>query len=97
VYSDIHKKAPHHLTEAAKKHLKPPTNKIESSAAASYFNKGIKPRIALLKKFGFVDQDETNIKKFWLTKPGTKLFKGWPWWTSRDDDREPRLDSEPDA
>jgi len=95
VYHDIHKRAQQHLSEAAKKHVKcslAPANLKESKAAASYFIKDLRRRIKLLADRGLLQQEGDQ---FWLNAVGARVFHRWPWWSSRDDDDEPRLDSEP--
>lgn len=95
LYGDISKHAPHHLSEAAKKHVKcaqAPANPKESKAAANYFIKDLKRRVELLFKSRFLQRDGDQ---FWLNALGARVFNRWPWWSSRDDDDEPRLDSEP--
>ena len=95
VYQEIHKQAPHHLSEAAKKHVKcaqAPIAPSESKAAASYFIKDLKRRIDLLFRLKFLERDGN---RFWLNTLGARVFNRWPWWTSRNDDEDPRLDSEP--
>lgn len=95
VYQDIHKKAPHLLSKAAEKHVKcaqAPTNPKESKAAASYFIKDLKRRVQLLVARRLLEKDGD---RFWLNELGARVFNRWPWWSSRDDDDEPRLDSEP--
>lgn len=107
VYSRIQTDAPHHLGEAATKHLKPdtvsePTKESEppgerrpkrdktSARAASYFLKDLARRITLL-----IDQRYFAKEGSRLTNAGERVFNRWPWWSSRDDEAEPRLDSEP--
>ena len=95
VYGELFKLAPHHLSEAAKKHVKcaqAPTAPSESKAAASYFIKDWKRRIDLLFKLKFLEREGD---RFWLSGLGARVFNRWPWWTSRNDDEDPRLDSEP--
>jgi len=95
VYQDIHKKAPHHLSEPAKEHVgraNAPASGKESSAAASYFIKDLSRRIKLLAGQGLLEQEGD---RFWLNTLGARVFNRWPWWTSRNDDEDPRLDSEP--
>jgi len=88
VYEEISRKGAHHLEDTAKKHL----TSSNSSAKASYCSKGVLPRVTLLLVGKFVTGDS---KKYWLTSLGARVFNRWPWWSSRDDDREPRFDSEP--
>jgi hypothetical protein len=95
VYGELFKRAPHHLSEAAKKHVKcaqAPTAPSESRAAASYFIKDLKRRIDLLFRQKFLERDGN---RFWLNTLGARVFNRWPWWTSRNDDEEPQRDSEP--
>ena len=88
VYEEIFRKGPHHLDETAQKHLA----SSNSRERASYCSKGVLTRIKLLLTGEFVTGDS---KKYWLTSLGARVFNRWPWWSSRDDDREPRFDSEP--
>jgi hypothetical protein len=94
VFLEIHKNGSHHLSDTDKKHLRPELTRRESQAAASHFIKHFTRRVGLLKRLGYVDVEDKNV---WLTKSGAKVFKAWPWWLSRDDEVEPRLDSEPSA
>jgi hypothetical protein len=88
VYEEIHRRAPQHLDSVAKNHLK----SANSGARASYCSKGVAFRVKLLLATAFVTKDG---KKYWLTSLGATVFNRWPWWSSRDDEREPHLDAEP--
>jgi hypothetical protein len=95
VYQEIHKQAPEHFSEACKKHLKAneaPASRKESSRASSYIIKDFKRRIELLLRLGYLAPDG---KRFWLSTLGAKVFNCWPWWSTRDGEENPRLDSEP--
>lgn len=71
----------HHLSEAGKKHA----NNTDSGEAAAYFKKDLDRRWERLEAQGWVKQEG---KKRWLTHAGQKVFRGWPAWATKDDDRE---------
>lgn len=71
----------HHRSEAGKKHAEGK----DSAKAATYFGRDLDRRWERLEAQGWVKEEG---KKRWLTHTGQKIFRGWPAWATKDDDRE---------
>jgi hypothetical protein len=71
----------HHLSDAGKKHA----NNEDSGEAAAHFKKDLDRRWGRLDSQGWVKKEG---RKRWLTHAGQVIFRGWPAWVTKDDDRE---------